>query len=84
MGTVCSDDLVQLSPVCSGGWWHVVRHGVQWQLSIWLVAAVCGGSWALSKFSLNPGPRLAGMEWTSPQENSWVWCTARWLGSKCL
>ena len=43
-----------------------------------------GACVALTKFALNSGPRPAGMEWTSPQENSWAGLTAGGLGSKCL
>lgn len=39
---------------------------------------------ALTKFTLNLGPRLACLVWTSPQENSWAWHTASSLCSVCM
>ena len=38
----------------------------------------------LREFVLNPGQRLAGLECTSFQENSWVWCIASRFWSKCM
>ena len=38
---------------------------------------------ALTKFPLSSGLRPEGLEWVSPQENLWAWCTDSRLGSVC-
>lgn len=42
------------------------------------------GGWALTKFALSLGSKLAGFEWASSQEILWVGLTASRLGSKGL
>ena len=49
---------------------------------------LCISGWAGYSQGLNicPEPRVqaAGVEWVSPQENSWVWPAASRLGTCCL
>ena len=60
------------------GWWL----GVVGRLNVVRDSSSALGSWgrgmiaALTKFDLRPGPRLAGLELVSPQENLWAWHTA--------
>ena len=51
--------------------------------SVYMVAGQ-GAYMSLTNSALSPRPRLAGLEWASPQENLWAWYTASRLGSKCL
>ena len=57
------------------GWWKLCTG--------WLARGHGGTRTASATFAVSPGPRLAGLEWASPPENS-VWPTASGLGSRCL
>lgn len=64
----------------AGGGCAAARHCMWWPLCILRLGTVH----TLPKFALSPGPRLAGLEWVCPQENSWPACTASRLTNKGL